>query len=226
MVGPPPPIRWGWLPSLRPAISSHRGALTIRVANCASATSIDPMTPPTTSLDTSSRILEGVVLHADIGTGGAPTNWAQLHRSPPGDPRGSSQNNLAAEFLGDYVYAVATRHYGAAVWNDARNAADCPAIDAWRQSLQTGGSVPRPDLRQQRHLRRLVRRSHALGPPLSLIDGVSAPPAGVRICKEEQAKSSDGIVGFGRPDCRVRTDSRGNIYVFWHGGDPQTRHNT
>jgi hypothetical protein len=93
----------------------------------------------------SSRILEGVVLHADIGTGGAPTNWTELHRSPPGDPRGSSQNNLAAEFLGDYVYAVATRSYGAAVWNDARNAADCPAIDAWRQSLRTApGSVPRP----------------------------------------------------------------------------------
>jgi hypothetical protein len=92
----------------------------------------------------SSRILEGVVLHADIGTGGAPTNWTELHRSPPGDPRGSSQNNLAAEFLGDYVYAVATRHYGAAVWNDTRNAADCPAIDAWRMSLRTGTSVPRP----------------------------------------------------------------------------------
>ena len=92
----------------------------------------------------SSRILEGIVLHADIGTGGAPTNRTELHRSPPGDPRGSSQNNLQAEFLGDYVYAVATRSYGAAVWNDVRNAADCSAIDAWRQSLRTGGSVTRP----------------------------------------------------------------------------------
>ena len=51
---------------------------------------------------------------------------------------------MTGEFLGDYVYAVATRDYGAAVWNDTRNAADCPAIDAWRMSLRTGTSVPRP----------------------------------------------------------------------------------
>src|SRR5258707_4613149 len=93
---------------------------------------------------TSPRSLDAVVLHADIGTGGTPTGWAVLNRSTPGDPRGSSANSLIAEFLGDYVYAIATRTYGAAVWNDVRNAADCPAVDAWRASLQTGGSVPKP----------------------------------------------------------------------------------
>ena len=30
------------------------------------------------------------------------------------------------------------------MWNDARNAADCSAIDAWRESLITGGTVARP----------------------------------------------------------------------------------
>ena len=90
---------------------------------------------------TSPRSLVGVVKHADI-TNGVPGAFSQLHRGASGDPRGSSSNNLVAEFLGDYVYAIATNTYGAGVWNDARNAADCPAIDAYRLSAQTGGGVP------------------------------------------------------------------------------------
>ncbi len=97
--------------------------------------------------DTSSvRSLVGVVLHADVS--GATTGaFSELHRGASGDPRGSSANSLTAEFLGDYVYAVATRTYGAAVWNDARRAADCPAVDAWRASLQAGtpGTKPAPE---------------------------------------------------------------------------------
>jgi len=95
---------------------------------------------------TSPRSLVGVVKHADIGANGAPGAWSELHRSPPGDPRASSQNNLWLEFLGDYVYAVATPTYGAGVWNDVRNGADCPAIDKWRAdaqaAVQNGTAVP------------------------------------------------------------------------------------
>jgi hypothetical protein len=104
-------------------------------------------TTPYRDNTTDPRSLVGVVLHADSSTSPAtPTGaFSELHRGLSGDPRGSSANALISEFLGDYVYAAATRTYGVAVWNDARNAADCPAVDAWRMSLQTGDtSVPRP----------------------------------------------------------------------------------
>src|SRR5712691_8779785 len=93
-------------------------------------------TTPLRTDTTSTRTLVGVVKHADIDANGVPGTWSELHRGAPGDPRGSSQNNLWLEFLGDYVYAVATDAYGAGVWNDTRNAADCPAIDNWRAAAQ------------------------------------------------------------------------------------------
>jgi hypothetical protein len=81
------------------------------------------------------RALVGVVKQASAADvlNGTPTTWTEVHRGVEGDPRNSSQNNLVAEFLGDYVYAIATRTFGAGVWNDTRETVDCPAMDAWRQ---------------------------------------------------------------------------------------------
>jgi hypothetical protein len=101
-------------------------------------------TTPYRTNTTDPRHMVGEVLHADTGVAGPTGAFTELHRADAGDPRGSSQNDLTAEFLGDYVYAAATRTYGAAVWNDTRAAADCPALDAWRMSLYTGASVPKP----------------------------------------------------------------------------------
>ena len=96
---------------------------------------------------TSQRALVGVVLHADVSASGAPAAFAELHRGVPGDPCASSQNNQVLEFLGDYVYAAATNTYAIGVWNDVRDGSVCPAIDAWRASVQPGtpGAHPSPN---------------------------------------------------------------------------------
>jgi hypothetical protein len=96
------------------------------------------------------RLMQGVVRHAEVDPGtGAIGAWRNLHRAPKCDARGSSQNGLTAEFLGDYNYAVATRDAGIAVWNDVRAAADCPAIDAYRQSIADGAPIGPPAVQQE-----------------------------------------------------------------------------
>jgi hypothetical protein len=85
---------------------------------------------PWQSTTANPRPMLGVVMY--VPPTGPPS---PLHRGAVGDARGSSANGLTSEFLGDYNYMVATRTSATGVWNDVRNAADCPAIDAYRQAF-------------------------------------------------------------------------------------------
>lgn len=107
---------------------------------------VNAFTTPYRSETTSPRGLVGEVLHAEVAPNGAIGPWSVLVRGPVGDPRGTSQNGLTAEFLGDYVYTAATRQGVVGLWNEASRAADCPAIDSFRASLYTATPQSPPDV--------------------------------------------------------------------------------
>jgi len=99
---------------------------------------------PWQSTTANPRPMNSVLRHATTDAAGAPVGWTTVFEGPTGDARGSSANALSGEFLGDYNYAAATRDYGIGIYIDVRNAADCPAVDAYRQSLADGNPIPKP----------------------------------------------------------------------------------
>jgi hypothetical protein len=85
------------------------------------------------------RLMEGRV-RAGTVTGA----FHNVFTGTQGDARGSSANALDGEFIGDYNWIVATNSFAIAVYNDVRNATECPAVDTWRQALVNGDSPPQP----------------------------------------------------------------------------------
>ena len=93
------------------------------------------------------RLEHGVLLSAPLNSSGVPGTWTTEFSGPTGDLRGTTQGRIMYnEFFGDYVYAIATRDYGAGVWTDTQRTADCPAMDAWRKASFDAGHrvVPAP----------------------------------------------------------------------------------
>jgi hypothetical protein len=99
---------------------------------------------PWQSTTANPRPMNSVVRQATTDTGGTPVGWTTLFNGPLGDARGASANSLTVEFLGDYNTAVATNSGVSVVYVDVRHAADCPAVDAYRQSLANGNPIAKP----------------------------------------------------------------------------------
>jgi hypothetical protein len=102
---------------------------------------LDPFRNDTTS----TRRFVGVTRHATV-TGTSLTGLSTLDRGAVGDGRASSANGLIDEFIGDYNTVAATNAGAVSVFNDARNAAVCPAINTFRQQVfdGTAGDPPAP----------------------------------------------------------------------------------
>jgi hypothetical protein len=86
-----------------------------------------------------------VVRHASWDSLGT---WTTLHTGPIADARASTANAIDGGFLGDYNSAWATNGGLYAAWTDPRDASDCPAVDAWRQSLVDGSPTAKPAVQQ------------------------------------------------------------------------------
>jgi hypothetical protein len=105
----------------------------------------DGFSDPFRTDTTSTRNFVGVTRHADV-TGTSLSGLTTLDRGSVGDARASSSNALIDEFLGDYNTVAATNSGAVSVFNDARNAAVCPAINTFRQQVfdGTAGAPPAP----------------------------------------------------------------------------------
>ncbi len=92
----------------------------------------------------SERPYHGVFRTATFGGAGL-GGWSTLYNGPLGDIRATYPgHDLYQERVGDYVYAAASRSYGAGVWTDASNAEVCGPIQDYRASSLAAGTHALP----------------------------------------------------------------------------------
>jgi len=102
-------------------------------------------TTPLTTTTSAPHLLHGVLRSAAIDPDGAPDRWMTNFVGASGDARGTAFGEFnAEEFLGFYIAAVATRSYGVGSWTDVSRAADCPAMDKWREASVLAKNVVTP----------------------------------------------------------------------------------
>jgi hypothetical protein len=121
---------------------------------------LDPFRNDTTS----TRRFQGVTRHSPVnGTGlGATTT---LDRGAIGDGRASSANSLIDEFIGDYNTVDATNDGAVSVFNDARDAAVCPAMNSFRQDVVDEGGAGEIGEVDERGEQEPFQESEAPAPP-------------------------------------------------------------
>ena len=105
----------------------------------------DAFGDPFRDTTTNTRRFLGVTRHANV-SGTTLSGLKTLDRGSVGDARASSANALIDEFIGDYNTVAATNSGAVSVFNDARNAAVCPAINTFRRAVfgGTAGDPPAP----------------------------------------------------------------------------------
>ncbi|MEO5680466.1 MAG: hypothetical protein ABIS47_12450, partial [Acidimicrobiales bacterium] len=105
------------------------------------------------------------------GTWTAPTKVS----TAPTDPAASSQNNLQAQFMGDYNTLVSNTANAWFIWTDTRNGLGCPAVDAYQHYLIDNGLVIRED-GEDNAARRAGRDPYADDPSVKPAPPLACPP--------------------------------------------------
>lgn len=96
---------------------------------------------------TGSRRFLGVLLRVPVTATGLGTSVQETAESADGDGRASSANALGDEFIGDYNQVAATPAGAVGVYTSLHDAAQCDAVNAYRQGLVNaaqGSATPAP----------------------------------------------------------------------------------